>query len=642
MPLVTFQPSGKTVEVAPGTELLEAARRAEVPVAAPCGGKGTCGKCMVHILSGEVDSDSLGTLSKSAVDAGFVLACKTRVKHTPVVVKTLEQIGRRQGRFLDASDNLKLIDPALLPTESDFSPPTLKHFVEMPPPRMQDGLADLDRLTRQLQADFGRETNVTYGITALRSIATACRGKTHGLEAHHDGDVTVTMVKHGNECRVLDVEPGNTVAWHFGVAIDLGTTTIALQLVFLPMVEVFATVTEYNDQVECGLDVISRINYARKPERLEELRRRVLGTINRLLEQVLAAGGVKAADISCATISGNTTMTHLLLGLRPEYIRLEPYTPAVMAVPELSAHEVGIAINPDAQVVISPAVGSYVGGDITAGLLCTSLASASSEVCLFIDIGTNGEIAIGNHEFLLTCACSAGPAFEGGGIDCGMRAAAGAIERVEVEPATGAPTITVIGGESPKGICGSGMISLISNLFLTGWLDAAGRLDRSRPSPHIVVEGRVARYVLAPAAASGGRALTVSELDIDNIIRAKAAIYSACAVMLNQVGLTFAELGRIYIAGGFGRSLVISQAKTIGLIPDLPDERFTYIGNSSLVGSYMLLLSEKHRQAQHTLAQRMTYLDLSTEPGYMDEYTAALFLPHTDARRFPTIKPLKP
>jgi len=283
-------------------------------------------------------------------------------------------------------------------------------------------------------------------------------------------------------------------------------------------------------------------------------------------------------------------------------------------------------------------VGSYVGGDITAGLLCTDLAVGAEEVNLFIDIGTNGELVVGNRDFLLTCACSAGPAFEGGGIGCGMRAAVGAIERVEVNPADGMPACWTIGNVAPKGICGSGMITLLAELLRTGWMDAAGKLDRARVSPAIRISGRNAEYVLAPASPNGGTPLVVTELDIDNLLRAKAAIYAACALLLQHAGLDFPDLAHVYIGGGFGRFLDLEKAVFIGLVPDLPREKFHYIGNSSLLGSYIVLVSQDYRRRQLELARRMTYVDLSGDAQYMDQYTAALFFPHTDPERFPTVQ----
>jgi uncharacterized 2Fe-2S/4Fe-4S cluster protein (DUF4445 family) len=271
-------------------------------------------------------------------------------------------------------------------------------------------------------------------------------------------------------------------------------------------------------------------------------------------------------------------------------------------------------------------------------LLCTKLATDSEDITLFIDIGTNGEIVIGNNEFMLGCACSAGPAFEGGGIEKGMRASRGAIERVEIDAETGIATYSTIGGAPPIGICGSGMISLIAGLFRTGWIDAAGKLDRIRTCASIDASNKNARYVISPASANpDGNPVFVTETDIDNLIRAKAAIFSACRVMLAKIGMDIENITRIYIAGGFGRYLDMTDAVTIGLIPDMPISRFKFIGNSSLTGSYMTLVSRRHRLKQCELAGKITYIDLSVESGYMDQYTAAMFLPHTDSSLFPTV-----
>jgi len=452
------------------------------------------------------------------------------------------------------------------------------------------------------------------------------------------GNLTVTVIRDGETTHLVDLEAGDQTTRHFGLAVDVGTTTIAVQLVFLPLAQVWGTRNDYNDQVACGLDVISRINYARTPERLEELRGRVVSTVNRLVAQVCEAHDVRPDEVTNAVIAGNPTMTHLFLGLQPEFLRLDPYTPTVNHLPYLQAAEIGLAINPESRIVFCPSVGSYVGGDITAGVLCTDL-TRSPEVSLFIDIGTNGEIVIGNSDFLVTCACSAGPAFEGGGIECGMRASAGAIEKVVVDPATGTPVSLVIGNIKPKGICGSGMISLLSELFITGWLDGQGRFSRQRESPAIRVEGRNARYLLADAEESGtGKELSITEIDILSIIRAKAAIYSACAVLLKNLGLGFSDLDRLYIAGGFGRFLDIDKAVVLGLLPDLDRSKFTYLGNSSLTGAYMVLVSRDFEHRMHDAASRMTYIDLGAEPNYMDEYTGALFIPHTDRTLFPSVR----
>ncbi len=629
MSIVTFQPSGKTMVAESGASLLECARAASVEIDAPCGGAGTCGKCMVRVLAGGVDSDSLGALPTESVAAGYVLACKTKMLEDDVTIQVPEKRGWDGGRFVDSLEEEGLVRHELIPVKWEYDPLAVKWMLEVPPARLEDGLSDFDRLKRAIQKDWG-DKEVVCSLDVLRGMADTLRTD--------NGRVTVSIIRGPDRIHLLRVEPYDCTVRQYGIAVDVGTTTIAVQLVFLEMGRIIATHSDYNDQIACGLDVISRINYAQRPDRREELRTRVLKSINGLIEKATTAHHVSPAEICNAVISGNTTMLHLLLGLNPEYIRLEPYTPTIMQSLYLTAAEVGIAINPDSWICLSPCVGSYVGGDITAGLLCTDLATDTDEVSLFIDIGTNGELVLGNRDFLLACACSAGPAFEGGGIECGMRAAIGAIERVDVDPVTGVCRCRTIGDTRPVGICGSGMIALLADLFLTGWVDAAGKLNRERPSSVVEVVGRNAYYTIATAEESGtGQALRISESDIENIIRTKGAIYSACALMLKQVEMTFDDLAHVYIAGGFGRFLDLEKATVIGLIPDLPRDTFKYVGNSSLMGSYMTLVSKDYHQRQVDLANRMTYIELSADPAYMDQYSAALFLPHTEPGLFPSV-----
>jgi uncharacterized 2Fe-2S/4Fe-4S cluster protein (DUF4445 family) len=630
MSIITFHPSNRKIDVPVGSELLDAIRKAEIEIDSPCGGKGTCCKCIVRILAGEVDSDSLGLLPKSAIDNGYLLACRTKVKDTPLTIEIPERDEIKGGKFVEMADDTFLVNQEFLPEDVRLNPLTKKFKINVPEAQLEDGLADIDRLKRTIQKEIG-EKEIIYPMSIIRNIADTLRAE--------NGNVTITAVEEQDRINVVGVEIGDRTDRHHGIAIDIGTTTVAVQLIDLASASIISTHTDYNNQITCGLDVISRINYARKPERLEELRNRVLKTINNLIKQSVRNLSIKPEEICSAAISGNTTMIHLLLGLKPEYIRLEPYTPTLLETPNLKAGEIGIEINPEAWVQISPAVGSYVGGDITAGLLCTDIANDSEAVNLFMDIGTNGELVVGNQDFLLACACSAGPAFEGGGIKCGMRAAFGAIEGVEVDRETGKASYWTIGNAKPKGICGSGIISLLANLFLTGWSDAAGKLNRVRSSPFIQFEGRHAKYIIAPAEESStGELICISEIEIENIIRAKAAIYSACSLMLKQVGLNFHDLANIYIAGGFGRFIDLEKAIVIGMLPDLPQEKFKYIGNASLMGSYLILISQEFRQRQLELAKRMTYMELSTDPSYMEQFTGALFLPHTDERLFPNIR----
>jgi uncharacterized 2Fe-2S/4Fe-4S cluster protein (DUF4445 family) len=628
MPEVTFHPVGTTVDVPTGTDLITAAQLAGTEIRSPCGTKGTCGKCVVRIISGTVDGDPSGLLSPEALRDGYVQACRTRIGRQAVSIE-IPTDREAEGQFADAAGALDRIDPKRLPDASQRIPLTINRSLEIPEPKADEGLSDLDRLSLALQAETSRKP-VCYPLSIIRRAADAIRSEA--------GRVTLTYAELTDHHQVIDLRAGTANPISYGLAIDIGTTTIAVQLVSLPAGQILATTAAYNEQVACGLDVISRINYARRSDGQRELQMRVLRTINRLIEQTAGTIGINSRCIHNVVVSGNTTMTHLFLGLNPEYIRIAPYTPTMLDIPLLRAADLELAVHPETRVHLSPCVGSYVGGDITAGLLCTELAGDSDDICLFIDIGTNGELAVGNHDFILTCACSAGPAFEGGGLRHGMRATRGAVEKVAIDPETGTADCRTIGDIEPIGLCGSGMISLVAGLLNTGWMDAAGKLDRTRSSDAIRIEGRQAVYQLT-AATEDKAAITVSEQEIENIIRAKAAIYAAAALMLQQAGLTFSDLSRVYIAGGFGHYLDLEEAVTIGLLPDLPRRRFEYLGNTSLAGSYMILISKKFRQRQQSLSRRMTYVDLGNDNAYMDQYTAALFLPHTDRTAFPSVLP---
>jgi len=623
MPKVNFLPSGVTADVVAGTGLIEAARQAGITIGLPCGGHGTCGKCRVKIAQGTLDTRESPLLSDEEHARGLVLACLATLT-ADVTVIIPEEADASHPAWLD--DGLAPSDEQG-PEIARLSPLGRHVQLRVSAPKPQDGFSDLDRLRRSLsQAVDGNVPEVPLGV--LRVLPEALR--------EQNGLATISLAGDGGEARVVRCISGPAPTSALGLAVDLGTTTIAVQLVDLENGRALAARNGYNSQITCGLDVISRINYASRPGGLEDLRARAVASINRLIHEIIAAEALQ--DILCARISGNTVMTHLLLGVKPEYIRLEPYTPAVLAAGPFRAGELGLAINPEAHVSLSPCVGSYVGGDITAGLLTTDLVKDREEISLFLDIGTNGEIVVGNKVFLMACACSAGPAFEGGGIDCGMRATLGAIDHVTVDKDSGQAAFTVIGGGKPVGICGSGLIDLLSGLFLTGWLNAAGRFERARKSAHIRIEGRRAFYTLAPEEQTlSGKAIVIGENDIENLMRAKAAIYAAAALLLEQADIGFEDLAAFSVAGGFGRRLDLENAVSIGLLPDIPLEKFRYLGNASLNGTRMALLSREFRDLQRDTAGRTTYLDLSTLPGYMDHYPAALFLPHTDLSRFPRL-----
>jgi uncharacterized 2Fe-2S/4Fe-4S cluster protein (DUF4445 family) len=390
----------------------------------------------------------------------------------------------------------------------------------------------------------------------------------------------------------------------------------------------------YNSQMRYGDDVITRIVHATEGGGLVELQHAVVDDINDMLLPILEKNKIKKDDIVAAVLSGNTTMAQLFWGLDPSSIREEPYIPTINIFPVWRAGTAKIRINSQAPVYTLPSVGSYVGGDIVAGILASKM-HRNSEIALFMDIGTNGEIAVGNNEWLITAACSMGPCFEGSGIRHGMRATEGAIESVKIDSVTLEPTFGVIGNTNPLGICGSGMIDAISELFLTGIIDQRGKFLRDLKTDRIKIEDEGPEFILYRGEL---RDIVLTEADVENVIRAKAAIYAGVSVLLKEVGLSLDVVERVYIAGGFGNYLDIDKAIMIGMLPDLPEEKFSFIGNTSIAGAYLCLLSQNMRQEAEEIARKMTYMELSVLRGFMDEYMSALFLPHTNIDLFPTVK----
>ncbi len=624
MPKVRFLPMGIAADVPEGTLVSDAARQAGILVDLPCGGKGTCGKCLVRVTTGAVESKPAAQITEEETSAGFVPACQSSImEEVEIIVPE-----RLSGSIQSMDDRIDLLQGHTVKLP-DLSPLTRQVCVQAAVPGREDGLSDLDRLRMSLKKEF-MEQEIIFPLSVIRKVADVLRAE--------DGKATLTMSEENGTVRVIEVKSGYGGYRNLGIAVDLGTTTISAELMDLANGRALAVRSGYNDQIHCGLDVISRINYASKPERLEDLRLHAVRSVNRLIREAIEDAGVLKEEVTCCRISGNTVMTHLLLGLKPEYIRLDPYTPTVLEVPSFRASDLGLDILADAPVSLSPCIGSYVGGDIAAGMLVTHLAQDRDDISLFIDIGTNGEIVVGNGDFLMTCACSAGPAFEGGGIDCGMRATTGAIDHVTIDRGTGRAVYTTIGEGAPAGICGSGLIDLVAGLFLSGRLDSSGKFNRADTGPFLRINGRKAVYTLVSGEeTASGRPITISETDIENLMRAKAAIYSAASLLLGQAGITFQDLSVFCIAGGFGRFLNFDNAVALGLLPEIPREKFQYVGNASLQGSGLCLLSEGFRQTQSRLAGRMTYIDLSTFPGYMDQYTAALFLPHTELHLFPDV-----
>ena len=624
---VRFDTLDEPVAVPTGTLLVEAARIAGVDIQQPCGGQGRCGRCAVRVESGLVRRRSSLRLSQDDLDAGFALACQTVVEgDVAVTVPPPELIERRLTTVQVAPD-------AALPEGYDptTAQPVRVALLALSPPNMDDQTDDWARVCTALRTSTGIE-RLDASLEQLRSLGPILRQADWHVRVTYD-----TGRLPAGSARLLRVEPATETEALWGLAIDIGTTTVSVWLVDLFTGLVAGQAAEYNQQISRGEDVISRIIYAGKNDGLAELQGLVLGSINGLVETICRRKSLQTDDIVKATVSGNSTMVHLLLGIPPESIRREPFITPINQPPSLRAQDVGIAMLGEGTVDPLPGVASYVGADITAGVLAAGLSS-SEETTLFIDVGTNGEIVLGSSEWLVTCACSAGPAFEGSGVEHGMRADKGAIEEVWIDGATCEPSYRVIGNVEPRGLCGSGLISLIAELFLTGILDKAGNFDQSRQTTRLRPGDHGVEYVVAWADESAnGSDIVVTTVDIDNLLRAKAAIFAGFNVLADRVGVPLESAERVLIGGSFGKYINVEKAVNIGLLPDMPWDHFEFLGNTSVKGAYLALLDGAAREAVAEIASAMTYIELSADNSFFEAFTSALFLPHTDLSRFPSV-----
>lgn len=621
---VTFLPDNKSVVVDMETTLLDAAGKADIYINSSCNGQGACGKCRLIIESGDVEKNNTPLLTDAEKEKNYVLACQTKILGD-IVAKIPEEAIEKKLKIAGMGKEATNRFSGLV---KDITPMLVKYPMQLSPPTLDDSISDLDRLKRGLKQGGCDITRLSIGIRVMREIAAAMRNE--------NWRVTASVLQKACSNEVAAIVHGEDGAKSLGLAVDIGTTTIVVYLVDMTDGSILAATSGHNRQAACGDDVINRIVCAEK-EGVKKLSRMALATINGLISEAIAGIAGNGRKIDNVVIAGNTIMIHLLLKIEPRYIRREPYIPVAASFPIMKAGNVGIRANPDAGVFIMPGPASYVGGDIVSGVIYSGMYK-EPELTLFIDVGTNGEIVLGNRDWLMCASCSAGPAFEGGGIRWGMRAEEGAVEKVSIDKKTLKPALTIIGNQAPRGICGSGMIELISEMMFAGIIDQKGKIRIDKDHPRITSTGDESAYILAFAAETPmDEDLVFSETDIDNIIRSKGAIYAGFTVLLNHMGIDFPAVDRVLIAGGFGRYLDIEKSVMIGLLPDIDREKFSYLGNSSIAGAYMALLSRPVREKAIELCDSMTYLDFSTNPRFMDEFTSAMFLPHTNLSAFPTV-----
>ena len=630
----------------------------------PCGGQGRCGRCAVIVQDGVgVRRRSTLRLTSDDLAAGYALACQTVIEGDAVVtIPPQEKIERRL-----VTD--KTAEKVTLPFIYDpvRQQPMRLFPLTLDPPSMADQTDDWSRLRRAMvgarlpllarwdpvsdnwlhlkeAVDATREiTDLVADLSTLRRLGPALREHNWTVASVVEMD---TWDHPDGPSRLVDLLPPDHAEHLWGAAVDIGTTTVSLYLVDLLTGEVVTKAAEYNGQIKRGEDVISRIIYASKNNGLGELQTLVVGTINELLERAARRAKISPSEIYKMTVAGNSTMIHLFLGLPPNSIRLEPFVTTINHPSPVRASELGINIHPQANVDCLPGVASYVGADISAGVIGSQMCD-SSALTLFLDVGTNGEMVLGDCDWLISCACSAGPAFEGAGVQDGMRATVGAIEEVWVNSETYEPTCRVIPNPRleaqgqptpPRGICGSGLISLLSEMFITGVIDKAGNLNFDLGSPRIRPGDHGPEYVVAwENETEQGRDIVITKVDIDNLIRAKGAIYAGFTVLAQSIGIDLSMVERVLIGGSFGQYINIEKAIQIGLLPDLPWEKFHFLGNTSLRGALLALLDREYRQQITEAAQKMTYLELSADNTFYEAFTSALFLPHTDLSQFPSV-----
>lgn len=628
-PVVTYATEGE--------RLLEVAQKSNVAIDAPCSGNASCGKCRVKLIEGELDSKKTRHISEEEYAEGWRLACVSTVC-SDVTVEVPDIASAYQSRMkvadLSSKEEIELFER--IKNQVEEAGLELKNSmrivsVSMNEPTLDDTMPDNERLSWALEDATGLSViRIPYSV--LKKLPDVLRA------SHFSVQCVIRVTK--KDVFVYDILPADKKAIVGGLIVDIGTTTVSALLVDMISGEILAKASAGNGQIRYGADVINRIIESAKPGGQKRLQDAIVKeTLNPMITKMCASAGFSCQHIYRMAVAGNTTMEHLLMGINADPLRMEPYIPAFFKTNSLYASDIGIAIHPDAHIIVAPNIGSYVGGDITAGTL-VSMIWNRPEMSLLIDLGTNGELVFGNSDFLMSCACSAGPAFEGGDISCGMRATDGAIETCSIDQETMEPTYQVIGeeGQKPIGICGSGIIDVIAELFRCGIINPKGKFIR---------EGRRIRhdkygmgsYVLAFEEEAGSvRDVEITEVDIDNFIRAKGAIFSAIRTMLSSLDMDVSMIDDVYVAGGIGSGINMKHAVTIGMFPDIPLERFHYIGNSSLSGAYAMLISTQAEKKTYEVARNMTYLELSTVPTYMDEFVAACFLPHTDTTMFPSLE----
>lgn len=620
---VAFAPLYKAVTVEAGTTLLEAAGKANITIDSVCGGDGICGRCKMIVKEGKVGGDATALLTREEIRRGVVLACQTTVQ-SDLKVEIPEETRAKDKLVIDEdAQRFRAVRAGVRKRDFEKSPIVEKVLLRMDPPTLDNNLADCQRIQTWVERATGI-SSIQAGLKVIRQMADVLRSG--------EFTVTATLGWRRGVVEMMDIESGDTAANNIMAIVDIGTSTIVVHLVEAAGMTTIGAQACFNSQSTYGREVTARMIAAEKrgPEVLQGL---LVEDINRLIGTLAAEKHVNLRDITAVICAGNTAMMHFLLGLPTDNIRRHPYIAVTVEPPPFRAAEVGIKINPRGLLFAVPGIGGWVGGDLTAGILATGLHEMD-QVGMLIDVGTNGEVILGNKDWLIACSASAGPALEGAGVECGMMAQQGAIERVYVDG--GEIRCDVIGGGKPDGICGSGIIDLIAVLLNEGVIDRGGKFIEAS-HPRVRFADQFGRFVLATEDESlKGKEVCIHQEDIDNVVTAKAAIFAAAKIMLERLDLGFTDIHRLFIAGGFGSFVDLTNAVAIGLLPDLPVSKFLYVGNTSIWGAKLAACSREARDLLRDIVRRTTYYDLMGTDDYVEQFKQAMFLPHTSIELFPS------
>ncbi|MGD8944418.1 MAG: ASKHA domain-containing protein [Desulfobacterales bacterium] len=502
-------------------------------------------------------------------------------------------------------------------------------IVQLDKPSLEDNTADAERLLQALKSPLNSAA-VDIDLTVLKTVPKILRD--------NDFNIRCVLFKEKHRWVLTDIQNARDTQLCAGLAVDLGTSRVVLRLVDLASGRPLAASAFDNPQETIGPDVLSRIHFAEKEDGLERLNDLVVNGLNRAIAQLCNSQQLTPEHIYALAVAGNTTMTHLLMGLNPRWIIREPYIPVINNPGVIKATALGLQVNSRARVFIFPNIGSYFGGDLIAGALFSGIYQ-SSKTCVLVDVGTNAEVLLGNENWLIACAGAAGPALEGGVTRMGMTAGPGVIDQIKVDATTMAFDIHTIDNLPPIGICGSGVIDLAAQLFLSGMIDIRGRLVPAVCGSKLKIVEGLSHLVVVPAENSAtGADLTISQADLDSLIRSKAAMYTILETITGSVGITPHELATFYVAGTFGSFINPESAISIGMLPDLPRDRYQSLGNSSLGGAALALESDSYHDKINQIRERITYLELNVNQDFMNRFSAAKFLPHTNTKLFPSVK----